>query len=71
LKDCRIWIIGVKNLLIEVDAKYIKSMINNPDIQPNAAINYWILAILLFDFQLCHVPGHAHGLDGLSCKYEE
>jgi len=66
LKDCRIWIIGVKNLVVEVDTKYIKGMINNPDIQPNATINYWISAILLFDFQLCHVPGHSHGPDGLS-----
>jgi len=66
LKDCRIWIIGVKNLVVEVNAKYIKGMINNPDIQPNAIINCWISAILLFDFRLCHVPGHAHGPDGLS-----
>jgi len=50
LKDCQIWIIGVKNLVVEVDAKYIKGMINNPNIQPNATINCWILAILLFDF---------------------
>jgi hypothetical protein len=56
----------VKNLVVEVDAKYIKGMINNPDIQPNATINRWISAILLFDFRLRHVPGHAHGPDGLS-----
>ena len=41
-------------------------MINNPDIQPNAAVNHWISAILLFDFRLRHVPGHMHGPDGLS-----
>lgn len=52
LKDARIWIVGVRNLVVEVDAKYIKGMINNPNIQPNAAINRWIAAILLFDFQL-------------------
>ena len=39
-------------------------MINNPDIQPNATINHWILAILFFDFH--RVPGHAHGPDDLS-----
>jgi hypothetical protein len=39
LKDVKIWIIGVKNLVVEVDAKYIKGMINNPDIQPNASMN--------------------------------
>ena len=41
-------------------------MINNPNIQPNATINHWISTILLFNFQLRHVPGYAHGLDGLS-----
>jgi hypothetical protein len=34
-----IYIIGVKNLVIEVDAKYLKGMLNNPDIQSNATIN--------------------------------
>ncbi|KAF5355069.1 hypothetical protein D9756_005757 [Leucocoprinus leucothites] len=66
LKDVRIWIIGVLNLVVEVDAKYIKGMINNPDIQPSASINRWISAILLFDFRLRHVPGKEHGPDGLS-----
>jgi hypothetical protein len=40
-------------------------MINNPDIQPNASMNRWIAAILLFDFKLRHVPGKEHGPDGL------
>ncbi|KAJ3555384.1 hypothetical protein NP233_g12223 [Leucocoprinus birnbaumii] len=66
MKDVRIWIIGVANLVVEVDAKYIKGMINNPDIQPSASINRWISAILLFDFRLRHVPGKEHGPDGLS-----
>jgi hypothetical protein len=30
----RVFIFGVKNLTVEVDAKYIKGMINNPDLQP-------------------------------------
>lgn len=66
LKDVRIWIVGVKNLAVEVDAKYIKGMINDPGIHPLASINHWILAILLFDFHLRHIPGKKHGLDGLS-----
>jgi hypothetical protein len=42
-------------------------MLNNPDIQPNNAMNQWIAAILLFPFQLVHVPGKDHlGPDGLS-----
>jgi hypothetical protein len=35
----RDFIFGVKNLTVEVDAKYIKGMINNPDLQPNTTIN--------------------------------
>jgi hypothetical protein len=33
------YIIGVKNLVAEVDTMYLKGMLNNPDIQPNATIN--------------------------------
>jgi hypothetical protein len=51
----RVFIFGVKNLTVEVDAKYIKGMINNPDLQPNATINQWITGILLFSFKLVHV----------------
>ena len=66
LRAARLWIIGVKNLIVEVDAKYIKGMLNNPDIQPNATINHWIAGILLFDFTLVHVPGATHAADSLS-----
>jgi hypothetical protein len=67
LKAVKVWLIGVKKLTIEVDAKYIKGMLNNPDIQPNTAMNRWIAGILLFDFTLKHVPGSKHqGPDGLS-----
>jgi hypothetical protein len=63
----RIYIIGVKNLVVEVDAKYLKGMLNNPDIQPNATINQWIAGILLFNFKLVHVPTiHHTAADGLS-----
>jgi len=42
-------------------------MINNPNIQPNVAMNHWIAAILLFDFKLVHIPADKHtGPDGLS-----
>ncbi|GBE85400.1 hypothetical protein SCP_0705870 [Sparassis crispa] len=66
-RTVRIYVIGVANLVIEVDVKYIKGMLNNPNIQPNATINRWITGILLFDFRLVHVPGSRHtGADGLS-----
>ena len=69
LKATKIWTIGVKNFTVEVDAKYIKGMLNHPDIQPNAAVNRWIAGILLFSFKLKHVPGSKHlGPDGLSCR---
>ena len=42
-------------------------MINNPDLQPNATINRWIAGILLFDFEIVHVPANKHTApDGLS-----
>lgn len=66
LRSYKIYIIGVRNLVIKVDARYIKGMLNNPDIAPSASINRWIVAILTFHFTLVHVPGTHHGPDGLS-----
>jgi Integrase zinc binding domain/RNase H-like domain found in reverse transcriptase len=67
LRAVRVYTFGVINLTVEVDAKYIKGMINNPDLQPNATINRWIAGILLFSFNLVHVPASKHaGVDGLS-----
>ena len=60
LKAVKMYIIGVKNFVVEVDAKYIKGMINNPDIQPSATINRWIAGILLFNFKLRHVSAKDH-----------
>jgi len=59
-------LLGIRNLVIEVDAKYIQGMLKNPDIAPSATINRWILGILMFHFTLVHVPGSHHGPDGLS-----
>jgi hypothetical protein len=66
LRALRLYLIGLRNLVIEVDAKYIKGMLANPDIAPSASINRWILSILMFHFDLVHVPGAFHGPDGLS-----
>ena len=67
LKAIKLYIVGVRNLIVEVDVKYIKGMINNPDVQPNAAMNRWIAGILLFQFKLRHVPAKDHtAADGLS-----
>jgi hypothetical protein len=37
LHTTQLYIISVKKLIIEVDAKYIQGMLNNPDIQPSTA----------------------------------
>lgn len=67
LRHFRIFVIGVKNLVVETDAKYIKGMINSPDVMPSASMNRWIAGILLFHFELRHVPGKTHKIsDGLS-----
>ena len=66
LRSLKLYLIGVRNLVIEVDARYIKGMLRNPDISPSASMNRWILAILMFHFTLVHVPGTHHTPDGLS-----
>lgn len=60
-------LVGIRKLVVEMDTLYICGMLNNPDVQPNATINHWITAILLFDFKLIHIPAEKHhGPDGLS-----
>ena len=71
LRSYRIWLVGLETFTVEVDAKYIKGMLSNPDIQPNAAMNRWIAGILMFDFDLVHVPAEKHvAADGLSRRPE-
>ena len=67
LRHWRLHLIGIKNFHVEVDAQYIKGMLNEPDLQPNAAMNRWIQGILMFDFKLIHVPATKfRGPDALS-----
>jgi hypothetical protein len=66
LRALKLYLIGIRNLIVEVDAKYIKGMLRNPDLAPSASINRWIVSILMFHFTLVHVPGTHHGPDGLS-----
>ena len=65
LRSWKLYLIGVQNLIVEVNTKYIKGMLANPDITPSASINRWILSILMFHFTLVHIPGMHHGPDGL------
>src|SRR5882724_10646293 len=67
LQAYQLYIIGIRNLRVEIDASYINGILNNPDIQPGAAMNRWIVGIKLFHFELIHVLGTLHtGPDGLS-----
>jgi RNase H-like domain found in reverse transcriptase len=66
LRALRLYIIGVRNLVVKTDARYIKGMLSNPDIQPSTSINHWLVSILMFHFTLVHVKGIVHGPDGLS-----
>jgi len=50
LQAYQLYIIGIRNLRVEIDASYIKGMLNNPDIQPGAAMNRWIVGIKIFSF---------------------
>jgi len=59
-------LIGCRRLIVETDAKYIHGMLNHPEMGPNATINRWIEKILMYHFELRHVPGAIFGPDGLS-----
>ncbi|EJF59969.1 hypothetical protein DICSQDRAFT_35654, partial [Dichomitus squalens LYAD-421 SS1] len=67
-------------LILEVDVKYIKDILNNSDLLPNVTLvmlkwgvpmvttlNGWTWGIMLFNFKLKHVPAERHcGPDALS-----
>ncbi|TFY78454.1 hypothetical protein EWM64_g5561 [Hericium alpestre] len=73
LRMLKLWLIGIRSLIIKVDAWYISGMLNNPDLAPSTSMNHWIVGILMFQFTLVHVPGKKHGPDGLSrcCPQED
>ena len=67
LQHFQLHLLGIRKLVVEVDAKYIKGMLNNPDSNPDAVLNRWIQGVLLFNFELVHVPASKHqGPDALS-----
>ena len=71
MRAYKIFIVGVRNLIVEVDARYIHGMLNNPNIALSASLNRWIVSILTFHFELHHVPGKQHGPDGLSRRLHQ
>jgi len=68
IRALKLHLIGLRNLIVKVDMKYIKGMLTHPDLVPSASVNRWIISILTFHFELVHVPGAFHGPDGLSCR---
>ena len=60
LKHYSIFLAGVTDLVVEVDAGYIKGMLKNPDCLPRSAVGRWIQRILLFTFKMVHVPAIRH-----------
>ena len=66
LHSLKSYLIGIQNLIVEVDARYIKGMLLNPDLAPSTSINCWIVSTLLFHFTLVHIPGIQHGPNSLS-----
>jgi hypothetical protein len=67
LRAMRLYLIGLKRFIVEMDCESVKGMLNNPDIQPTAVLNRWIAGIKLFDFDLVHVSSKEFkGPDGLS-----
>lgn len=66
LKKLQLYIRGVP-FTLEVDASYLRQMVNSRDPLPNAATNRWVAWLHLFDFTIRHVPGLKHQLlDALS-----
>jgi hypothetical protein len=54
------------NVLVEVDASFLKATANSPGL-PNAAATRWVAYIQLFNLQFKHVPAENHKApDGLS-----
>lgn len=71
LHHMQYWLLGCRKLVIETDAMYIKGMLSNPGMGPNATINRWIEQILMFHFQLKHVKGLTFSPDGLSRRRKQ
>ncbi|RXW13243.1 hypothetical protein EST38_g12608 [Candolleomyces aberdarensis] len=71
LDENKYWLIGCRRLVVETDAQYIKGMLNNPEEGPNATINRWIEAILMYHFELRHVAGKTFAADGLSRRVRQ
>ena len=67
LRHWRFYLVGLSSLTVEIDAKYVKGMINSVEEDPDPIVARWIQAILLYDFEFVHVPADKfRGPDALS-----
>ena len=71
LHSLKAYLISVRNLVVEVDARYIKGMLANADLAPSTSMNRWTVSILLFHFTLVHIPSTQYGPDGLSRRPQQ
>ncbi|KNZ79064.1 hypothetical protein J132_04764 [Termitomyces sp. J132] len=71
LQANKYWLVGCRKLVVETDAKYLKGMLSNPGVGPNATIMRWIEDVLLYHFTLRHVPGKTSSVDGLSRRLKQ
>ncbi|KNZ77665.1 hypothetical protein J132_04484 [Termitomyces sp. J132] len=71
LQANKYWLVGCRKLVVETDAKYLKGMLSNPGVGPNATIIRWIEDVLLYHFTLRHVPGKTFSVDGLSRRLKQ
>jgi len=55
IKKLRAYLYGIR-FMVETDARPIIGMLNRPDL-PNNVMSCWISYILLFDFEIRHIPG--------------
>ena len=71
LQANKYWLVGCRKLVVETDAKYLKGMLSNLGVGPNATIMRWIEDVLLYHFTLRHVPGRTFSVDGLSRRLRQ
>ncbi|KNZ75579.1 hypothetical protein J132_02520, partial [Termitomyces sp. J132] len=71
LQANKYWLVGCRKLVVETDAKYLKGMLCNPGVGPNAIIMRWIEDVLLYHFTLRHVPGKTLSIDDLSRRTKQ
>ncbi|KNZ77803.1 hypothetical protein J132_03863 [Termitomyces sp. J132] len=71
LQANKYWLVGCRKLVVETDAKYLKGMLSNPGVGPNATIMRWIEDVQLYHFTLRHVPEQTFSVDGLSMRLKQ